>query len=647
MFESQLSGDFKKKRISQNSDLEPQEILLDRLAQKKIRELGVSEKKFEVPLSKRILQFTYFLFLVLIFILLNRTFQLQLMEGENFLVLAERNKFIIYQIKASRGIIYDGDLNQLVFNQPSFHLICNKNDLPEEIEEKTKVLEEVAGILQEDPEDLKEKIDRSSHSQVLISENLSHQTLITLETKIQDLPGFVIDRNYIREYEDGPYLSHLIGYTGKIQASELQDNPEFYSITDWVGRDGLEKYYEEVLRKNPGKLQEERDALGNLISKEIIELPEPGKSLVLWLDSDLQKKSVDELKKALKLRGVEKGAVIALDPKTGGVLSLVSLPGFDNNLFSEKSDPESLINLLTGKEGSLFNRAIAGTYPPGSIIKPLIATGILEEKLISPNKLIYAGGYIQIPHRYNPDIIYTFKDWKIHGWVDLRKAIAVSCNVYFFTMGGGYENQEGLGPSRIKEYLELFGWGDTLGIDLPGEATGLIPSPQWKEEAKGEKWWDGDTYNFSIGQGNILVTPLQVTTAFGAIANGGKLLQPQLVQRIVDSENNTVEEFQPEVIRENFIGSDNIQIVREGMRQVVTLPEGTGYVFSSLSVAVASKTGTAQAAKDGYYHKWVTVFAPYNDPEIVLTVMMEDVKGTETAVLPLAYTLLDWYFTQN
>ena len=653
MFEFRLSRELRNRKVKMRfkEDIEPQEILLDKLAQKKDEELGISEKKLEVPLSKRTLKSLFIIFLISIFILFGKTFQLQVAEHKKFLALAEENKFIIHQIEAGRGVIYDKNLTQLVFNQPSFDLICKKTELPQAETEKTKVLNEISAILKISFEDLRKKIEDSEEPLVLISENISHQTLIILETKIKELPGFEIEQNWLRDYKAGIDFVHLIGYTGKITTEELKAEPEQYSIFDWVGRDGIEKSYEKVLRKNPGKLRIERDALGNIIKKEIISLPESGKSLVLHLDSQLQKKIKEALDVQLQAVGSKKAAAVALDPKTGGVLALVSLPGFDNNLFQKGADPEALKTLLEDRPGlkPFFNRVISGRYLTGSTIKPLIASAALEEKIIDPNKQINCQGKIEVKDFWNPEKIWDYDDWTTHGLTNLRKAIAESCNVFFYTIGGGYKNQQGLGPTRIKEYLELFGWNQKTGIDLPGEAEGFIPDKDWKKKVFGEGWWDGDTYYLSIGQQYLQITPLEVVSAFAAIANGGKLYQPEVVQKIVDNEKKTIEEIQPKIIRENFISPQNLQIVREGMRQAVSgqnSPQASSVLLSSLPVAAAAKTGTAELGND-YYHNWVTVFAPYEDPQIVLTVMIENVKGVQAAALPVAKAVLEWYFTHR
>jgi len=637
-------GKNKKIKFDFKNDIEPHEVLLDSLAKKREAELGLSEKKLEVPLLKKILQGLLIFSFILILILFGKTIQLQVVEGKNLSALSEKNKFIIHQIQAERGVIYDKNLNQLVFNWPSFDLVCQNTDWEnKKEEEKDKILKEISEITKKNFEELKQKIEEGED---LIVENLDHQTLIILETKIGELPGFRIEQNPIRYYPDGRTISHLIGYTGKIKSEELKAAPEFYTISDYIGRDGLEKSYEEILRKNPGKLKIERDAQGHIISKETIQLPESGKSLVLWLDSELQKKIQEELEKEIKIVGAKGGVAVALDPKTGGVLALVSYPSIDNNLFSKRISQEEWKEIEEDPLKPLFNRAIAGTYLTGSTIKPLIASAALEEKIISPEKKINAQGKILVQDQWNPEKIWEYKDWAVHGWTDIRKAIAQSVNVYFYTIGGGYGDQKGLGPTKIKEYLEKFGWNQKTGIDLPGEAEGFIPDKEWKKKTfpNDPGWWDGDTYNLSIGQGFLQITPLEVAASFVSIANGGKLLQPQVVKEIIDSKKNPIEEIKPKVIRENFIKPENLQIVREGMRQAVTSGSATGWL-DQLRVPAAAKTGTAELGKE-FYNNWVTVFAPYEDPQIVLTIIIENVKGVQTAALPVAKAVLEWYFAR-
>lgn len=627
---------FGQVKISFQEDLEPNEILLDRLAKSKEEEFGLSEKKFEIPLFKRVIEGLFVFCALILFLLFAKTLHLQVVKNKEFLAQAQANKFIYHKIKAERGVIYDQDLNQLVFNKPSFDLILEKNNLPLEESERLAILTDIVRILDIDIDEVEKKMEESKSDQVLIAENLDNQTLIVLETKIKNLPGFKIENNIRREYVEGEFFSQILGYNGKITQEELAQNSQTYSIFDYVGRAGVEKAYEEILRKNSGQIQIERDARGNIISKQTTSLPEPGKSLVLWLESDLQKKITEILKNELKNIGAFHGSAVALDPKTGGVLAMVSLPSFDNNIFSE-GDSAGIAKILNDNKEPLFNRVISGQFPTGSTIKPLIAASALEEKIISSEKKIYSPGFIEVPHRYDPEIIYKYLDQAPHDWYDMRKALAFSSNVYFYTVGGGYENQKGLGPTKIKKYLELFGWGQKTDVDLPSESQGLIPSPEWKNKVLKDGWWDGDTYGLSIGQSNLLATPLQVAAAFLPFANNGKLLQPQIVKEII---GDSV--FEAKVIREDFIKPENIQVAKEGMRQAVLM--GSAVTLNDLPVSSAAKTGTAQTSRENYYHNWVTVMAPYENPEIVLTVLIEDVPGVRSTALPVAKEVLNSYF---
>jgi len=378
-----------KRRIKfeDKRDVELHEIILDKLAREKEEEWGVSVKKINVPLlEKTLIGFLVVLFLTIL-VLFFKTFQLQVLEGESYLAQANENKFIIKSIDAERGVIYDKNLKQLVFNIPQFDLICNKENLAEFEKDKEIVLKEISLVLERDYEALKEEIENSTDSLMIISKDLDRRTLIILQTKIKELTGFEVRKTLTRDYKDGEFFSHLLGYMGKINRKELEGSPEFYSILDYVGRDGLENYYEEILRKSPGKVKIERDALGNILSQETEALPESGKSLVLWLDSDLQKKVKEVLENKLYEIGSKKGVAIALDPKTGGVLSLVSFPSFDNNVFS-KGESSSIEKILNDENEPLFNRVISGRYVTGSTIKPLMALAGLEEQIINPDKYI-------------------------------------------------------------------------------------------------------------------------------------------------------------------------------------------------------------------------------------------------------------------
>ena len=347
----------KKVRLHFKGDIESHEILLDSLSKKKEEEIGISEKKFEVPLLKKILQGFLIVCYLLILVLFVKTFQFQIFEGEKFTALAEENKFIISQIEAERGVIYDKDFNQLVFNKPSFDLVCQLNELPEDSIERSKILRSVFQILQKNEdessyvpplislEELRKKIEEGERAEILIAENLKHQTLILIDARIKEFSGFEIKNNTVREYAKGSVFSHLIGYKRKVEE-----------------KTGLESYYDETLKSKTGELQVKRDVYGNIISKEIISMPESGQSLVLWLDSELQNKVAEVLESAVKNSGARGGTVVALNPKTGAVLSLVNFPSFDNNLFSQGITEKEWQEINTDPANPLFNRPVSGRY---------------------------------------------------------------------------------------------------------------------------------------------------------------------------------------------------------------------------------------------------------------------------------------------
>lgn len=639
-----------KKIKRYGKEIEPHEVFLDRLAQKKEKDFGISEKKFEIPLSQKKLRILSFFFLFLVIFIFGKTFQIQIIEGKKFSELAERNKQRLNIAQPVRGVIYDSSMKQLVFNRSSYDLILDIKELPYPQKERSNIIDGISGLIAQDSQEVTKKINESEFDIVLIKENLDHETLVLLETKIKDFPGFKIKENTVREYQDGQIFSHIIGFTGKIESPEFKEL-ENYSITDYIGKQGLEKSYEETLRGEPGRILIEKDAFGNKISEEVFSQTQAGQSLVLYLDSQLQVKLTEALQAGIERVGSSRGAAVVLDPNTGGVLAMVSLPNFDNNLFSQGIKPEELEKLNKDQNFPLFNRIISGTYHVGSTIKPLMASAALQEKIISPEKNILCQGLISVPNPFFPDEPSLFLDWETHGWINLRQAIARSCNVYFYTIGGGYGDVKGLGVERIKKYLELFGWGEETGIDLLSEATGRIPDPEWKEsyfeDPQKKIWRIGDTYHLSIGQGDIAVSPLQVVTAFASIANGGTLYQPQVVKEIVSGSAESpeiIKKFEPEIIRDNFIDADNLKIVREGMREGVIY--GSSIALKDLPVKAASKTGTAETPREEIYHNWVTVFAPYDNPQIVLTVVIEDVQGVQFAALPVAREVLNWYFSQ-
>jgi len=608
-----------KIKSSKKEVIEPEEILLDSKKMKEEKYSDYELGRMELFIKKRNFLILFGLILIGLLILFGRTAFLQIKDHGFYLAQAEENTVRIYPIKSQRGVIYDRNLKQLVFNQPSFNLVLDKREL----KEKDGILGELAEILKMPYEEILKTIDNEPGPRIIVAENLEHDVILALETRLKDVRGLEIEKDFRRKYLEGFYFSDVLGFLRRVSPDDLNNLIGYY-FNDYVGKSGLEQSYESVLRGVPGKEKIEINAAGKIKKDEISFSPKDGQSLMLNLDYGLQKVLYDEL---LRAAGKNAAAAVALDPRNGGILAMVSLPSFDNNIFSQK---------ITQKEFEkidLLNRAIAGIYPSGSIIKPILAGGALSEGIISADENINCLGGIQVGNR-------IFQDWKAHGLINMIRAIAESCDVYFYTIGGGYGKQEGLGLERILKYLKLFGWGDNTGIDMRGENPGILPQ---KIE------YPGDIYSISIGQGEIAVTPLQVAASYAAIANNGVLFKPQLVDKIVDTSMGSmkiIEDIEPEIIRENFISKENLEIAKKGMRGAVV--SGTARLLSFLPVKVAGKTGTAQFGKGGFKtHAWFSGFAPYDNPEIVLTIIIEGGgEGSVTAV-PVAKNVLEWYFSKK
>lgn len=639
-------------------DVEPHEVFLDKLARFKEEEFGISEKKFEVPLKERISYIMFGIFSILAIILFVKVFYLQFFQGEKFLTQAENNKGSVNLIVPTRGIIYDKNMKKLVTNSPAYDLICDRAyfsgyfsyTFGQPSQEILSEISSIASLLGVASEEIISKIQNTDSSDVLVADNITHEQLLVLETELNSLKGCRIRQNTAREYVYGPIFSQVLGYTARINKEEYASK-NGYAINDYIGKTGIEKYYETFLRGQIGQSRNAKsaEALSPQSKKQALVEPKPGDNLVLNIDVDLQSKVYKELEKSIKNVGAKKGAAVAMDPRTGAVLALVSYPSYDDNDFSGGISQANYSKILNDSSQPLFNRVIGAKYPTGSTIKPLEASAALQEKLISPDKLINDPGYIIVQSQYDPNVTYKYSGVTPHGWVDMKKAIAVSSNIYFYTIGGGYEKQEGLGPARIKKYLSLFGWDQKTGIDLPGEFSGFIPDPAWKKATKGQPWWDGDTYNLAIGQSDLQTTPLQVASAYCAIANGGTLYKPQIVDKVVSAglTKEVIKDFSPEIIRSGFIDAGYLKIVREGMRDGVNKSYGMSSILNDLPVAVAAKTGTAEIGLENHFNVWSSVFAPYENPEIVLVVTVENVQGFGAVTLPVAHNVLEWYFADR
>jgi penicillin-binding protein 2 len=425
-------------------------------------------------------------------------------------------------------------------------------------------------------------------------------------------------------------LSHLVGYV----KYPSKDNSGIYYEEVFKGKDGVESYYDEALTGQNGVKLTETDATGKVQSESILTPPTDGVNLILSIDSKIQSKLFNTIKQTTSDRGFTGGAGVIVDVRNGEILALTSYPEYNQNLLTDGSDHRSISSLLNQSGKPFLNRAISGLYIPGSIIKPFIAMGVLQEQVIDPLKQILSTGSISIPNPYDPTKKTIFRDWKAHGWVDMRHAISESSDEYFYTVGGGNGDQKGLGIDNISKYVRMFGFGNPTGINLFGEQGGNVPSQEWKRNTfDGEPWRLGDTYNSSIGQYGFQITPLQVVRGISAFANGGTLVTPTvLLNDPVNDSKSTFLSF----------SKDNFQVVRDGMH--LSAIEGTAKGLNISGLSIAAKTGTAElGVTKVFVNSWVIGFFPYENPRYAFAVLME--KGPKSNSIGATYvmrTLLDW-----
>lgn len=596
--------------------------------------------KIEWPLARGVIRFFWMVAVVVLILLASRVAYLNVIEGADYREAAARNSLRALVIPAPRGIIYDRFGKQLVYNAPSLDAILIPADIPEDptkVEEMKRLLLSTFVVEPELIEDIFQKLDRKSLQTLLIKARVSQEETLLFLNRSRELPGIGLYKTTERRYTDSLIFSHLLGYEGKIRKEELTAHPE-YLLTDTIGKQGIEKSYETSLRGKHGFQQAEVDAFGRVTKELGIVQPTPGSDLILNIDADLQKKVFDSLQELLEKKGLKQAAAIALDPRSGAVRALVSLPSFDNNLFAQGISSAEYQNIINDPALPLFNRAVSGEYPPGSTIKPVLAAAALAEGVVNERTEIESRGGISIGN-------FFFGDWKTHGFTDIRRAIAVSSDVFFYSVGGGYGTTHGLGMERMKKYENLFGYGNKTGIDIPGEADGLIPDPQWKQDVIGERWYIGDDYHAAIGQGFVTATPLQILNAVAAIANGGTLYVPKVASQIRSSDG-TVTPVSREILRQNFISPDILRIVREGMRATIMDSQGTAQPLKTLEVAVAGKTGTAQFGSDQKTHGWFVSFAPYENPSLAIIVLVEGQGEEGYNAVPVTKDVYEWYFSR-
>ena len=581
-------------------------------------------------------------FLLAFLLLSGRLGTMQVISGESYAQAADDNSRRIRHIPAERGQFFDKDGVALTENIPNFSLALTPQDLPRDTIEREYVVRNLAELTGQETKEIRDKLERFgsySYESIIIEEGLDYDTALSIQIAAGELPGIHIQRGSKRLYlHDGAIsLSHLLGYTGKLSPEELDVlYTQGYLPSDTIGKTGLERTYEEVLRGTYGKRHLEVDSRGREQSTLSEEPPIPGRHLALTLDIDMQRALTKAVQDALDISGKSRAAAIALDPRDGSIRAMVSLPAYDNNDFSGGIEAEKYRSYIDNTDRPLFNRAISGTYPSGSTVKPAVAAAALQEGIINRFTTFVSSGGLQVSRWFFPDWLGGG-----HGVTDVRKSIADSVNTFYYYIGGGYRDIVGLGVDRIVSYLRSFGFAQKLGVDLPGEQSGFLPSKAWKERVKNERWYIGDTYNLSIGQGDLLVTPLQIAALTAAVANGGTIHTPHLVDHFLDASTGEIVEKSFSPFGEVSVDKGHLRTVALGMRDCVT--DGSCRRLSLLPFTSAGKTGTAQWHSKRDHHAWFTSFAPFERPELVVTVLVEEGGGGAAMAAPIAYDFFKWW----
>jgi penicillin-binding protein 2 len=522
----------------------------------------------------------------------------QIHRHAKYKVMSEENRLKVIPLMAPRGSILDRNGKDMVKDVLSFDVSI----IYSQIKSMDELAYTLSSVLNVPAEEIKTKIKKSRwrpYSPTVIVEDIGVENGIYLEEIAMDYPGLLIDVSAKREYVKGEVGANVLGYLGLINRSEFDRLKHYgYRMNDLVGRGGVEKVYDDYLRGAHGGKQVEVDHRGREIMLLGLKEPVPGKDLYLTIDLDLQE-YCDELLEE------KRGAIIAMEPDTGAILAMASAPSYDPEIFIDSRRKAEVTDVLKDKKYPLLNRAITGAYPPGSVFKAILATAGLETGVITLYTTFDCMGSIKLGRR-------TFHCWKKggHGTQALEEAIKNSCNVYFWRLGSL------LGVDNIAEYAEMFGVGEKTGVDLPGEVAGLLPSREWKKKEYKESWYKGETLNYSVGQGYVLCSPLQLCRIMAVFANGGYLVRPYIAASVEGVSLNS-----PERTRLD-ISEETLEHVREGLKKVVNDKRGTGMKACQPDVVVAGKTGTAQTSK-GKSHGWFAGFAPFDNPKLTVVVFDE------------------------
>jgi penicillin-binding protein 2 len=645
-----------------------------------------------------------------------KMFTIMIIEGKAYSKQADTNRISEISISTQRGIIYDRNGYVLARNIASFNVAITPADLPSDlgaIQEIYRQLSELINIPVSNGEINDETVRNFSpcqtdlgiteivyigetnapYSPVRIICNISQTNAMIIRSKSNDWPGVSIEIEQVRDYPTGSLTAQVIGFLGPIPAADegFYRDLGFLPGRDKVGYAGVENSLDDLLRGLNGKRIVEVDSAGKVMRDlEAPVEPVPGNNIKLTIDTRLQAAAEAALVGEINFWNTwlnriqsSSGVVIAMNPKTGEILALVSYPSYENNRMARLIPAYYYNQLINDPNKPLFNRAISAELPPGSVFKISAAIGALNEGVITPEKEIFDPGHIDILQKFTPNDPGTPRQFVCynrtgHGYLDFLHGVAYSCDVYFYKIGGGFENEVadgGLGIWRMSEYAKALGYASQTGIELPGEATGLIPDPRWKRVTLGENWSTGDTYIATIGQGYVLATPLQVLLSFATIANDGKMMKPTLVEQVLDSEGNVIKDFTPTLIRDitkepviNLLDENNqptgekkvvepwvIQKLQQGLRLVVTIGTAKA-VFTDAPYQASGKTGTAEYCDDlaksknlcqpenWPSHSWYVGFAPYDNPEIAVVAFVYNGGEGASVAAPIVRSVLDAYF---
>jgi penicillin-binding protein 2 len=594
-------------------------------------------------LKKRLLGAAAILLLFMGIIVL-RLWVLQISNGEEFERRAYGNRVRIRQLVPPRGHILDRNSKEIVTNRPSFNVVL----IQEDSHDLDYVLKRLAPILDVDVSDLWGKIreasDKPRYMPTVLKEDIDWATLAYLENHNHEFSGVRIEVQPVRVYHYDDLAANIIGYLGSISKKELESaDRDIYRGGDIIGKKGLEKLREEDLRGEMGHSYSEVDARG--FEQQLLKSvePLPGREIKLTIDVDLQ-----QIAESYMAAGEKSGAVVAMEVKTGRLLAAVSAPTIHINDFVGGISTKKWQALLDNPKHPLINKVVQAAYPPGSTYKMVTALAGLATGVIDENTVFYCPGHYRFGNR-------TYRCWKHsgHGPVNLVKAIGESCDVYFYQVG------QRLGVDRLAEYAQKLGLGQKTGLEMEYEKSGLTPTKEWKLKNRQAKWQEGETLSVAIGQGFNLVTPLQMCVMTATLANGGKLYRPQLVEQVVNAEGEVIERFRPELIGE-VTGLDHyFYKIKQGMEEVVQGKRGTARTVAIDGLKIAGKTGTAQVVKLAQYrglkeedipykyrdHAWFTCYAPADDPEIAVTVLVEHGLHGGSGAGPIARAVLNQYFT--